>query len=117
MNVKMLSWLVVFSLLTAVAHQEARAENQQKKKPSYTILTIKGMHCASCANRITKAMQKVKGVAKVTIDVKKGVGVVLPQDPKKLPSPRAQWEAVEKAGFHTALLVGPYGKFDKKPRF
>ena len=117
MNVKMFSWLVVFSLLSAVAQQGTRAEDQQQEKPAYTVLTIKGMHCGSCANRITKAMQKVKGVAKVTIDVKKGIGVVLPQDPKKLPSPRAQWEAVEKAGFQTALLVGPYGKFDKKPRF
>jgi len=117
MNVKIFGLLVVFSMATAVAYQGAHAEDQKKGKPSHTIITIEGMHCGSCANRITKALQKVKGVGKVSISAKKGQGVVLAKDPKKLPSPRAQWEAVEKAGFHTALLIGPYGKFDKKPRF
>jgi hypothetical protein len=66
---------------------------------------------------VTAKLKLVKGVGKITIDAKKGVGVIEPKNAKRPPSPRAQWEAVEKAGFKTVRLAGPFGKFKKKPRF
>ena len=117
MNVRIGSLLVLVAVLTTAGYQAAQAAGENKEKSYQTTLTIKGMHCSSCAKKVTAKLKQVKGVGKVTVDSKKGVGIIQPKEVKKLPSPRAQWEAVEKAGFKTVRLEGPFGKFDKKPRF
>ena len=117
MNFRIGSLMALVVIVTAAGYQTAWAASDKKEKSPQTTLTIKGMHCGSCAKKVTAKLQLVKGVGKVTVDPKKGVGIVQPKNAKKPPSPRAQWEAVEKAGFKMVKLDGPFGKFDKKPRF
>jgi copper chaperone CopZ len=117
MNARIGSLLVMVAALTAASTQAAQVTGEKKEKSYRTTLTIKGMHCGSCAQKVTAKLKLVKGVGKITIDAKKGVGVIEPKNAKRPPSPRAQWEAVEKAGFKTVRLAGPFGKFKKKPRF
>ncbi len=117
MNVRIGSFLILVALLATVSFQAAQAAGEKQEKASRTTLTIKGMHCGSCAKKLTAKLKQVAGVGKITIDPKKGLGVIEPKNPRQPPSPRAQWEAVEKAGFKTVRLAGPFGKFDKKPRF
>jgi len=117
MNARIGSLLVLAALLTTAGYQAAQAAGEKQQKSYRTMLTIKGMHCASCAKKVTAKLKQVKGVGKITIDPKKGLGFIEPKNVKQPPSPRAQWEAVEKAGFKTLRLAGPFGKFNKKPRF
>jgi copper chaperone CopZ len=117
MNARIGNLLVLVAVLTTVNYQAARGAGDKQEKSYRTTLTIKGMHCGSCAKKVSVKLKQVKGVGKVTIDPKKGLGVIEPKNVKQPPSPRAQWEAVEKAGFKTVRLAGPFGKFDKKPRF
>ena len=80
-----------------------------------TTITVDGMHCGACAKKITTRLQSVGGVAAATADPKEGL-VVVSAKPKQSPSPKALWEAVEKAGYTPTKLVGPVGTFTKKPR-
>lgn len=80
-----------------------------------TTIVVKGMHCQSCANKIIAALQKVPGVAAANADAKRGLAAAAPVAPQQLPSPRAQWEAIEKAGFTPIALYGPFGVFKQKP--
>ena len=73
------------------------------------------MHCGDCAQKIANKLYTVKGVSKVTANLKTGIAYVTPADKKTL-SPRALWEAVEKAEFSPVKLEGPSGKFTKKPK-
>lgn len=81
-----------------------------------TTITVKGMHCQSCANKLVKRMNLVPGVAASQADAKKEIAIVTPKDAQRLPSPRAQWEAVEQAGYRPVRLAGPYGVFTAKPK-
>ena len=117
MNARIGSLLVLVAVLITACYQAAQAAGEKHQKSYRTTLTIKGMHCGSCAKKVAAKLKQVKGVGKITIDPKKGLGVIEPKNVKQPPSPRAQWEAVEKAGFKTVRLAGPFGKFDKKPRF
>jgi copper chaperone CopZ len=104
--------LVVFTSLLAGWSAGLRAEPQ----PAITTINIEGMHCPSCAKRIATALKEVPGVASAQADAEKGLAVVQPRGPKA-PSPRAQWEAIEKLGFKPVRLACPYGVFTSKPRF
>jgi copper chaperone CopZ len=85
-------------------------------KTSNTTITIKGMHCQSCAKKVMTRLNLVSGVKTAQVNAKKGRAIVFPKDTRHLPSPRTQWEAVEKAGFKPVKLQGPYGTFTKKPK-
>lgn len=63
---------------------------------------------------MVKNLTAVAGVTSVKVDVDKQIATVTP-DAKKAPSPRAMWEAVEKAGFKPIKMEGPGGKFTAKP--
>ena len=73
------------------------------------------MHCEACAAKIRRGLFSVAGVVNVKTDVKTHVAVVVPQQNRQ-PSPRAMWEAVEKAGFQVVQLEGPSGTFNEKPQ-
>jgi Cu+-exporting ATPase len=73
------------------------------------------MHCQGCANSIAAKLSDVPGVASVKSDVQAKVTVVTPR-PQTVLSPRALWEAVEKAGKQPAKLEGPSGTFTDKPK-
>ncbi|HUY90543.1 MAG TPA: heavy-metal-associated domain-containing protein [Pirellulales bacterium] len=80
-----------------------------------TVLTVEGMHCAGCAKKIAGKLTAVSGVAQVEANVPKSFFVVTPAE-RQAPSPKALWEAVEKAGYTAVKLEGPSGVYTKKPK-
>lgn len=81
----------------------------------FTAIQVDDMHCADCAKKIASKLYSVPGVVEVRADVGKSVAYVVPQKDKSV-SPKALWEAVEKAGFKPVKLEGPSGAFTKKPK-
>lgn len=77
-------------------------------------ITVDGMTCAGCAKTVGKAVSAVEGVESAVADVK---AKTLTVTAKKgaTPSPKAMWEAVEKAGYTPTRIEGAAGTFDKKP--
>jgi copper chaperone CopZ len=98
--------VVAISMLEGTAHA---------RKPNMTAIFVGDMHCSECAQKIANKLYTVKGVSKVSANLKTGIAYVTPAKEKKL-SPRALWEAVEKADFTPIKLEGPSGKFMKKPK-
>lgn len=86
-------------------------------KPTHSTISVKGLHCDACAAKLCDALKKIPGVKDAKADFKKGVAIVVPLPGKKLPSPKAQWEMVEKQGYKPLRLAGPFGTFQAKPRF
>lgn len=111
-HIRIETLLVVFTSLLAASSVSLRAEPQ----PAVTTINIEGMHCPSCAKRIAASLKEVPGVANAQADAQRGLAVVHSNGPN-VPSPRAQWEAVEKAGFKPVRLACPLGTFTSKPRF
>jgi len=83
--------------------------------PPVTTISVQGMHCAGCASKVAGNLQAVAGVNKAHVDAAKAVAIVTTK-PNAAPSPRALWEAVEKAGYKPTKLVGPAGTFTAKPK-
>jgi Cu+-exporting ATPase len=73
------------------------------------------MHCLSCAKKMTAKLNEVPGVAAVQADVPAS-RLTVGAKPQQTPSPRALWEAIERAGYHSAKLEGPAGTFTAKPQ-
>ena len=78
-------------------------------------ITVEGMHCGGCAQKIVARLKAVPHVEEVQADVSKSLITVHSGD-LDLPSPRAMWEAVENAGYTPKRLAGPTGEFFVKPR-
>ena len=87
----------------------------QAADPQATTITIQGMHCGGCAAKVSRQLLAIDGVASAQADATQGNAVVSPQT-NAVPSPRALWEAVEKAGYKPTKLVGPSGTFTEKPK-
>ena len=83
-------------------------------KPTDTLISIKGMHCAGCAKKVAKKLEAVPNVKSASVDAEKGSALVVTTDGKEL-SPKAIWEAVESAGYKPTELTGPAGSFKAKP--
>ena len=83
--------------------------------PLATTISVKGMHCQGCASKVVRNLQAVQGVNKAEVSAEKAVAVVIAKD-NAVPSPKALWEAIEKAGYTPTKLVGPAGTFTKKPK-
>src|SRR5262245_23707941 len=87
------------ALLVWAAWVLARPEGQTSPpKAKLTIIAVDGMECPSCAKKVVTRLNQVPGVAKVVADTDAWKLSVSAQD-NVSPSPRAMWEAVEKAGF------------------
>lgn len=80
-----------------------------------TTISIQGMHCAGCAAKISRQLQAIEGVATAQADATQANAIVTPKT-NATPSPRALWEAVEKAGYKPTKIVGPSGMFTEKPK-
>lgn len=77
-------------------------------------IAVDGMSCAGCAKTVGKAVAAVEGVESAVADVKtKSLTVVAKTG--ATPSPRALWEAVEKAGYTPTRIAGAAGTFEEKP--
>jgi copper chaperone CopZ len=83
--------------------------------PAPTTITIPSMDCPNCAKKVATKLSEVPGVAKVETDPDNGIATVTPQ-PKAVLSPKALWEAVEKAKYKPVKLEGPGGMFTEKPK-
>jgi Cu+-exporting ATPase len=79
-----------------------------------TRLTVPTIDCPGCAKNVANQVKKVPGVATVATDVEAKTLTVVPQ-PSRVLSPRALWEAVEKARHKPSKLEGPSGTFTAKP--
>jgi len=102
--------LAIASAVTLLATNLLRAADP----PAITI-SVQGMHCAGCASKVAGNLQAVAGVQKADVNAETAVAIVTAKA-KKAPSPRAMWEAVEKAGYKPTKLIGPTGTFTAKPR-
>jgi copper chaperone CopZ len=77
-------------------------------------IAVNGMSCAGCAKTVGKAVSAVEGVESAVADVKTKTLTVIAKK-GAAPSPKAMWEAVEKAGYTPTRIEGAAGTFDKKP--
>jgi copper chaperone CopZ len=78
------------------------------------VLTIPDLHCPGCAKGVEKKLLQVPGVVAASSNLAdKTIAVQI--RPEALPSPKAMWEAVEKAGKKPTKLVCPQGAFTSKP--
>lgn len=108
--------LAPLALLAAVAGgRAAEPVPVQVPTPVPTRITVEGMHCMSCAKKIAAQVQAVPGVAAVQASVEASLLGVVPAA-RQNPSPRALWEAVEKAGYKPVRLEGPAGTFTSRPQ-
>ena len=86
-----------------------------RAEPHSRLTTISvGLHCAGCGKKVVTSLKSVPNVVDARADAEKDIVVVAPAA-DKLPSPKAQWEAVEKAGYKPTKLQGPFGTFNSKP--
>ncbi len=84
--------------------------------PPHTItISVQGMHCAGCAAKVTRKLEAVSGIDKAQVEAETGTAVVSAKA-DATPSPRALWEAVDKAGYKPTKLIGPTGTFTAKPK-
>lgn len=84
-------------------------------EPAATTISVQGMHCAGCAMKVAGNLKAVQGVSAAQVDAEKATAVITPMSAGN-PSPRAMWEAIEKAGYKPTKLVGPAGTFTAKPK-
>ena len=114
--------LALLSLVTVAAinlpAQEVGAASKERyvTRDFRTLVYVDGIHCQFCANKLAKSLKTVKGIKKIEVDLKKKLAVLIPHDARKLPTPLAQWEAVEKAGYKPVKLMGPRGTWVSKPK-
>jgi Cu+-exporting ATPase len=106
-------WGLGVALMAFAAVVLAQAPTTQQAK--VTVISIDELDCPSCAKRVEKNLTEVKGVGEVKTDVKASNATVAAKAGES-PSPRALWEAVEKAGFKVTKLQGPGGTFTVKPQ-
>lgn len=104
---------IVFGIASATLLLAVNAA--QTAEPPRTTISVQGMHCVVCASKVAGHLQAVVGVQKAQVDAEKAVAVVTAKS-DSAPSPRAMWEAVEKAGYKPTKLVGPAGTFVGKPK-
>lgn len=97
--------------------QPARADvpaQPAKADAATSKIAVDGMTCAACAKAVGKAVTAVEGVESAAADVKTKTLVVTAKR-GATPSPKAMWEAVEKAGYTPTRIEGAAGTFEKKP--
>lgn len=103
------------NLLAVLVLGLALVASAQAQQPASTTITIPNMHCAGCAKKVVSQLAAVPGVAAVQpyLQAKK---VVVTSRARQVVSPRALWEAVEKADKTPTRLEGPAGTFTAKPQ-
>jgi Cu+-exporting ATPase len=113
MNASMkLGLALAVTAFAVVVLSQAQAAQQPAKD---TVITIDDFECPTCAMKVVKNLTEVKGVGEVKTDLKASTATVAPKA-GETPSPRAMWEAVEKAGFKVTKMQGPGGTFTVKPQ-
>ncbi|QDU93796.1 heavy-metal-associated domain-containing protein [Lignipirellula cremea] len=85
-------------------------------EPVWTNVKVRDMCCAGCAQKIAARLYTVRGVKEVRANVQQKTLYVAAQ-PNVVLSPKAIWEAVEKAKDLPLRLAGPNGVFEAKPNY
>jgi Cu+-exporting ATPase len=83
----------------------ARADAAPDQPPQITELAIGGMTCASCAMRVEKALTKLPGVARASVNLATETATVNLSDAAA--DPDALIAAVRKAGYEATLIAPP----------
>jgi copper chaperone CopZ len=110
-------WKIVGCFALVVASLQGLAATSEAADVTQAVITVDGMHCPACAKKIVRKMLAVPGVADASADAEQAlVTVTAKADAPRSVSPRALWEAVEKAGYTPTKLVGPWGSFTTKPK-
>jgi copper chaperone CopZ len=101
--------------LVVVVATGGAALGRPSDQPAPSVLTIPEMDCGHCAKKITAKLTAVVGVAATKVDLEAKTVTITPKGQAAL-SPKALWEASEKAGFKPTKLEGPQGVFTAKPQ-
>ncbi len=104
---RLVSLVSIFSLLLTVG-------TVRGSEPIPTTITIPKMDCGGCAKKIAAKLTEVAGVAKAEPNVEART-IKVTAKANVLVSPKALWEAVEKADKKPTKLEGPSGAFTSKP--
>ncbi len=104
---------MIVAALLAVGTLWQTTASAQKPAPQPTVIKVSDMHCAACAQKISRKLYAVPGVVQVKTNVKQHSAVVTPEKTRQ-PDPVAIWEAVEAAGFEPTEISGPAGKYASK---
>lgn len=110
---KQYGWLMVLGTVAVLALGSA---GLRAADPVSTKISVPGIHCDGCAKKLATALAAVKGVATIKTDVEAKTVIVTPK-PQTALSPKALWEAVEKAKKEPKKLEGPSGTFTERPKF
>ena len=116
MVTKVIYGLAALLGLAGVGLSTAAAQPAQpaKSETATSRVAVEGMTCGGCAKTVVKAVTAVEGVESATADVKAKTLTVVAKT-GAAPSPRAVWEAVEKAGYKPTRIEGAAGTFAAKP--
>ncbi|MHB8861912.1 MAG: heavy-metal-associated domain-containing protein [Pirellulaceae bacterium] len=106
---------LVCVLAAVLVLNSARAMQAQQPRVVPTVVTIEGEVCGGCVKKVKAALADMRGIAKIEGDPKAKTITIVPAAQVSL-SPRAVWEAIEKAGKNPVKLAGPHGTFTAKPR-
>ena len=83
--------------------------------PQYAaVLTVKNMCCSKESIPAIKALSKVDGVKRVTVDYKKRTLMI--EASTVAPSPKAMWEVAERVKIEPIRLATPDEIYTSKPR-
>lgn len=108
-----LSWLLAVLVLAISA--DSSAQQPQSQQPQYAaIFTVKNMCCAKESVPAIKALSKVEGVKRVTVDYKKRTLMI--EATTVSPSPKAMWEVAERVKIEPIQLATPNEVYKTKPR-
>src|SRR5262245_36530591 len=83
-------------------------------KTKATVISIPGLHCDGCGKKVAAKVMEIRGVESVFASMQTKTVNVTPKAGASL-SPKALWEAVEKANKTPTKLEGPNGTFTSKP--
>jgi copper chaperone CopZ len=86
----------------------------QTPQAATTKISLAKLHCQGCAKKVAGQLTQVAGVESVQGDLPTAT-LVVTHKPGMLPSPKAMWEAVEKANHVPTKLEGPAGTFTARP--
>jgi copper chaperone CopZ len=86
----------------------------QAQTPAFSKMTLTELDCGHCAKKVAKGVVAVAGVAEVRYDLKTKAQWAI-HKPGQTPSPRALWEAVERAEHEVQRLETPAGTHTSKP--
>jgi copper chaperone CopZ len=100
--------LVALLVLTAV-----RLYGQAPAQPM-TKVTLKSLHCMSCAKKVAAEVYKVPGVAEMRVDLKAKMVFVVHKE-GATPSPKGLWEAIEEADHEPVKMETPTATHTSKP--